>query len=244
MARGVTRTVATPHPPVAGGHAGHGAHQRLADRDRVRLGEERLEAGPVLLVGERIGVAADRLIDVDPQRRVVGLGDRADLGEAVEVRTHHDGDERHRNPEPAAARRLPVQEIPVAGSALAVLLVPRRVIERELDILEGRHVRIVQDLDRVAVGGDRQLERLRPKIGQHGAELRVHSVLAGAEVHRANGQPLDHGAHLIEGEPVDPRRVPVAERAGQVALVREPDAERKLRGSLVDAAGRFDGEGC
>ena len=65
----------------------------------------------------------------------------------------------------------------------------------------------------------------------------MHPVLAGAEIDRADGQPLDHGAHLVEGEPVDPRRVAVAERAGQVALVREPDAQRELRGSLGGAAG-------
>ncbi len=55
----------------------------------------------------------------------------------------------------------------------------------------------------------------------------MHPVLAGAEIDRAHGQAVQDVADLVRAQPVDPRRVPVAEIAGEVALVGEPETERE-----------------
>jgi len=49
---------------------------------------------------------------------------------------------------------------------------------------------------------------------------------AGTEVDRADWQSFHDGLHLIEGETIGTGRIPVAEGAGEVALVGKAEAER------------------
>ncbi len=112
------------------------------------------------------------------------------------------------------------------------------IVDRELDVREGAHVLVVDHRDRVAVRGDGELDRLAPEHVEHRLEVRVHAVLARPEVDRADGQAVEHGADLIEAEAVHPRRIAVAEAAGQVAFIRKAEAEREA------ALGRDGGRDC
>ncbi len=53
----------------------------------------------------------------------------------------------------------------------------------------------------------------------------MHPVLAGAEVYGAHGQAVEDGADLIWPQPVDPGRIAVAEAAGEIALIGQPETE-------------------
>ena len=56
VARGVTLTVLTPHPPAERREARHGSNQRLANSDHIGFHEELLEPLPVLFVRQRVDV--------------------------------------------------------------------------------------------------------------------------------------------------------------------------------------------
>ena len=63
------------------------------------------------------------------------------------------------------------------------ILNPDGTLNAEAGAYEGLTIqkarqRVVEDLDRVAVRGDRELQRLRPQIGQHRAELADLPVLS------------------------------------------------------------------
>ena len=152
MPRGVTRTVPTPQPPRLAGSPAIAPDERLTDGDDVGLPEELLEPAPVFVVGESEDVASHGLIDIDPQRRVERPRDLRNLGQPVEIRFHHHGNDRYADPEPAASRRLLVDEIPVAGAPLCVLLLAMGIIEREFDVGEAAQLLVVEHRDRMAVG--------------------------------------------------------------------------------------------
>ncbi len=154
-------------------------------------------------------------------------GDARHLGEARIVRLHHHGNEGDGNAEANRARGLLVHERPVAGTALGVLLLPGRIVERELHIGERAQFIVVQDGGAVAVRGDGELDRPRSQVGQDFVELRVHAVFARAEIDRADGQRRDDRAHLFGAEPIDPRWIAVAERAREVALAGQAQTDRE-----------------
>ena len=160
----------------------HGPHQWLADRDRIGAGKQCLKAQPIFLVTERESVGTHGLVHVDAQRRVICPGDVCGLGKSIEVRSHHDGDERHRHAQAAATCGLFVDETPVSGTALSVLLRRTRIIEREFDVVEAGYLHVVQRRDRIAVRGDGELDRLAAQIVDQRPKLRMHAILAGAEV--------------------------------------------------------------
>jgi len=62
--------------------------------------------------------------------------------------------------QPHAAFRLLVDQRPIAGSALCILLRLRGVIERELDVVEGAQFVVIQNGHAVAVRSDRELDGL------------------------------------------------------------------------------------
>src|SRR5258708_26515042 len=80
----------------------------------------------------------------------------------------------------------------------------------------------------MTIRGDRELDRLCLEESKNSLKVRVHSILTGAQVDRAHGQTLHDGAHLIKRQPIDTIRIAITERASQIALVRQRQAEREL----------------
>src|SRR5262250_2193746 len=78
----------------------------------------------------------------------------------------------------------------------------------------------------MAIGSDGELDRLCFEISEYSLELGMHTVLTGAEIHRAHGKAVHDGLHLIERETVRASRIAIAKRAGQIALVGEAEPER------------------
>ena len=76
------------------------------------------------------------MIDVKPQRCVIGFCDCGDLAEAVEIASHHHGNEGDWNAKAAAAGGLFMDERPVTGATLGVLLSFMGVIEGEFNFME------------------------------------------------------------------------------------------------------------
>ena len=97
---------------------------------------------------------------------------------------------------------------------------------RTVAALEGAEIGVGEDCRAVSVRGDGQLNRLGAQIGEDGVKVRMQTVLTGAQVHRPHGKPLHDGLHLFQRQPIGTRRIPVAERAREVAFVSEPKAER------------------
>ena len=62
--------------------------------------------------------------------------------DAVVVGLHHHGNERHGDAQLPTACGLLMEELPVAGAALLILLDLGGIIERKLDITEGGEIRI------------------------------------------------------------------------------------------------------
>src|SRR5258708_3476724 len=116
---------------------------------------------------------------------------------------------------------------PIAGTTLGILLTFGGIIQGELDIVKGTELVICEHCRAVTVRSDGELHRLSAKVGQNLSELWVHSVLAGAQINGADRQALHHGSHLLEAKPVSPRRIAVAERTSEVALVGQAESERK-----------------
>jgi hypothetical protein len=133
---------------------------------------------------------------------------------------------------------LRVHQIPVARAALRVLLFPGRIVEREFEIVEAAKLVVIEDGDAHAVRGHRQLDIAAAQQRKHLAEARVHAVLARAQIHRLDRQPVEHRSDLFQIEPVQAGRIAIAERARQVALVRQTDPEREaLRGAAARCVG-------
>ena len=88
---------------------------------------------------------------------------------------------------------------------------------------------VFQDSNTMTIGSDGELDGYRSQIGQYRLELRMHTVLTCAQIHRANGQPLHHGFHLIERKTVGANWIAVAESARQIALVGQSESEAKSR---------------
>src|SRR6266852_760474 len=116
---------------------------------------------------------------------------------------------------------------PIAGTALGVLLTFGGIIQGELDIVKGSKLVICEHCRAVTVRGDGKLHRLSAEVGQNLSELRVHSVLTSAQINGADRQAFHHRSHLLEAKPVSPRRIAVAERTSQVALVGQAESKRK-----------------
>src|SRR5437667_9720343 len=159
----------------------------------------------------------------------VGGGDARDRREPVVVRAHHHGDDGHRDAEPPGPLRLAEDEPPVAGPAPGVLLGLGREVERELHVAQPAKLFIVEHARAVAVGGEGDDEPARVQLVEDRPELRVQPVLAGPEVHGADREAVANPAHVGERETIDPLRVAVAVRAGEVAVVRESETNREAR---------------
>ena len=57
--------------------------------------------------------------------------------------------------------------------------------------------------------------------------LRMQAVLADAEIHRGGRNGVAYATHVGTGEPIQHHVRPVAVRATEIALVGEPDTDRK-----------------
>src|SRR5205814_4836497 len=149
-----------------------------------------------------------------------------DLGETQVVRLHHDRDDGYRHAEPYATSCLPVDQLPIAVSALCILFGLRWVIERKLNIMKGAHLVVFQHSNTMAVGSDRKFDQFLAQVRQNLFEIRMHAVLAGAQIHGTNWQSFHNGFHLIQRETISAGWISIAEGAGEVAFVGEPETQR------------------
>src|SRR5258708_1100675 len=108
---------------------------------------------------------------------------------------------------------------PIAAAALGILLAFSWIIQGELGIVVGKELVMSKHGRAMAVGGNGELYRQSAEVIQNLAELRVHSVLTGAQIDGADRQAFHHRSHLLKAKPVSPRRIAVAERTSQIALV-------------------------
>jgi hypothetical protein len=113
------------------------------------------------------------------------------------VRLHHDRDDGYGHTQPDTTFCLLLDQLPVAVSALCILFSLRRVIERKLDVMEGAQVMVFQNGNTVTVGSDGELHRSSSQVNQYSLVVRMHSVLAGAEIHGANRKAFDHRLDLF-----------------------------------------------
>src|ERR1700719_3727066 len=95
------------------------------------------------------------------------------------VRLHHDRDDGYRYSEPYATFCLPVDQFPIAASALCILFRLRGVIERELDVMEGTQFVVFQNSNTMTIGSDGEFDRFRSQVGQYCPEVGMHAVLTG-----------------------------------------------------------------
>src|ERR1700735_3768720 len=79
----------------------------------------------------------------------------------------------------------------------------------------------------MAVRCDGELHRQMAEVPQKLAELRVHTILTGAEIDGPYRPPCHHRSHRSKAKPVHPRRIAVAEGTSQIALVGQSESERK-----------------
>jgi hypothetical protein len=77
------------------------------------------------------------LVDIHSQRSVKAFGDLRHIRETQVIRLHHDRNDGDRNSEPETPFCLLMDQFPIAMPALCILFHLRRVIERELDVMEG-----------------------------------------------------------------------------------------------------------
>src|SRR5208282_4071095 len=191
----------------------HRSNQWLANGDHIRLCKKPPEAFPVLFVGKRVEVGSHRLVHIHSQGSVKLFGYSRDLRQARVVRLHHDGDNGYGHAQSHTTFRLLVDQGPIAGSALCILLGFGRVIERELDVMKDAQFVVLQNCDAVAVGSDGQFDGLRSQVTQYRFELWMHAVLAGAEIHRTDRQSFHDRFHLIQREAIGAGWIPVTKGA-------------------------------
>src|SRR5207249_9775281 len=120
-----------------------------------------------------------------------------------------------------------MDECPIAIPALCILFGLRGVIERELDVMEGTELIVFQNSNTMTIGSDCELHPCRLQVGQYRLKVRMHAVLTGAEIHRPYGQAFHDCLHLIQGETIRAGWIAVAEGAGKITFVGEPEPERK-----------------
>src|SRR6202167_4866021 len=101
------------------------------------------------------------------------------------VRFHHHGDDGYRNAQLEASFCLLVDEFPIPFPALRILLDLRRVIERELDVMESAELIVFQNSNAMTIGSDGELNRFGAEVSEHCLKVGMHAVLSGAEIHRA-----------------------------------------------------------
>src|SRR4051794_4179539 len=128
--------------------------------------------------------------------------------------------------QPATPLRLLLNEFPISSPALCILFCLRGVIERELDVMEGREFFVVQQSHTVTVGSDGEFHRFCLQVGQYRLELGMHAVLTRAKIHRSHGQTFHHCLHLIKRKTIRASRIAVAERARKITFVGEAEPER------------------
>src|SRR6202158_5315066 len=92
--------------------------------------------------------------------------------------------------------------------------------------MEGSQFIVFQNSNTMTIGSDGELDRFRSQVGQYCLEVGMHAVLPGAEIHRPYGQAFHDCLHLIQGETIRASRIAVAEGAGKIAFVGEPEPER------------------
>jgi hypothetical protein len=102
----------------------------------------------------------------------------------------------------------------------------RGVIKRELDVVERAQFTVVENGNAVAVGSDGELDRFRLQVRQYCLELGMHTVLTGAEIHRAHREPFHDCFHVMQGKTVNAAGIPIAERTREITFVCKPDPER------------------
>src|SRR6266550_4177509 len=142
------------------------------------------------------------------------------------VRLHHNGDDGYRNMQGEAPFCLLLDECPIALTSLRILLRLRRVIERELDVMEGSQFIVRQNSNTMTIGSDGELDRFRLQVAQDCLKVGMHAVLTGAEIHGTNRQALHHCFDLIQGKTIGARGISIAEGAREITLVRESEPER------------------
>jgi hypothetical protein len=119
-----------------------------------------------------------------------------------------------------------MNQFPVTWAALGILFRLAWVIERKLDVMEGKQVMVFQNSNTVTVGSDGELHRSSSQVSQYSLVVRMHSVLARSQIHRAGRKAFHDGLHLIQGEAIRESGITVAEGALEVALVGEPKPKR------------------
>ena len=80
----------------------------------------------------------------------------------------------------------------------------------------------------MTIRSDGEFDRFRSQIGQYCLEVGMHAVLSGAEIHRPNGQAFHYCLHLIQGETISASWIAVAESAGEITLIGQPEPERDI----------------
>ena len=91
---------------------------------------------PILFVSQGIEIRAHRLVNVNPPRRPVAHDHTRYLSQAQIVGLHHYTDKRDRSSQPDTARRLLVDQRPIAGTALRILLAFSGVIQGKFDVVK------------------------------------------------------------------------------------------------------------
>src|SRR5258708_35022802 len=104
---------------------------------------------------------------------------------------------------------------PIAGTTLGILLTFGGIIQGELDIVKGTELVICEHCRAVTVRSDGELHRLSAKVGQNLSELRLHSVLTGAQINGADRQTFHHKSHLLEAKPLTQRPIAVVKGTSQ-----------------------------
>ena len=130
-----------------------------------------------------------------------------------------------------------MDQLPVSAAALGVLVCFSGIIEREFYVVKCAHLLVLKNCDAVSVRGDRELYRLSAQKVEKGQKVRVHSILAGAQIDRAKRQTLRDGFYLIQSESIDAIGVAITEVTGEIALVGEAQAKREgfgLNSCLLD----------
>src|SRR5215469_15770602 len=119
-----------------------------------------------------------------------------------------------------------MDELPISEAALFILLRLGRVIERKLYVVEGAQFVIFQNSNTATIGSYGESDRSRSQVIQYFLEVRMHPVLARAQIHGADRQPFHNRPNLIQRETVGARGIAIAESALEVALIGEPEPER------------------
>src|SRR5262249_2565383 len=130
-----------------------------------------------------------------------------------------------------------MDKLPISRAALGILFRLGGIVQRKLDVVEGAEFMVFENSDTVTIGSDGELDGLRSQVSQYRLELRMHPVLARAQIYGADGKVFGECLDLVERETVRAVRIAVAEGALKVALIREPKPER-------DAAAGFQRAGC